>query len=212
MSGNQNKAKRMSVDKDEPPAEGNTVRRQEVIDAVAAFFARHGFHGVGTRALADAVGIKVSSLYFHVKSKDHALAEVCHHGIDPPIDFVAQAQALDKPLDQKLKLYFELMYSQLLKEADYAIVFVSERKHLGGEERKQIDQKLKRFRKALLSLFESAAASGELHPDLTPRSASFIMIGTIRNLTQLYTEGPFTDFAQFFDDSVKALIRSVSNR
>ncbi len=32
-------------------------------------FARHGFHGVGMRAIADAVGIRGSSLYHHFPSK-----------------------------------------------------------------------------------------------------------------------------------------------
>ena len=44
-------------------------RRDEVIVAATELFARHGFHAVGMRAIADAVGIRGSSLYHYFPSK-----------------------------------------------------------------------------------------------------------------------------------------------
>lgn len=44
-------------------------RRDEVIAAATELFARHGFHAVGMRAIADAVGIRGSSLYHYFPSK-----------------------------------------------------------------------------------------------------------------------------------------------
>ncbi len=44
-------------------------RREEVIVAATELFARDGFHAVGMRAIAEAVGIRGSSLYHYFPSK-----------------------------------------------------------------------------------------------------------------------------------------------
>lgn len=54
-----------------------TSRRDEVLRAAAQLFAEQGFHSVGMRAIADAVGIRGSSLYHYFPSKIdllHAIA------------------------------------------------------------------------------------------------------------------------------------------
>lgn len=53
---------------DVPPRTGS-MRRDEIVSAATRLFARHGFHAVGMRAIADAVGIRGSSLYHHFPSK-----------------------------------------------------------------------------------------------------------------------------------------------
>ena len=52
-------------------------RREEVLHAAAELFAEQGFHAVGMRAIADAVGVRGSSLYHYFPSKVdllHAIA------------------------------------------------------------------------------------------------------------------------------------------
>lgn len=52
-------------------------RREEVLRAAAELFAEQGFHAVGMRAIADAVGVRGSSLYHYFPSKVdllHAIA------------------------------------------------------------------------------------------------------------------------------------------
>lgn len=184
-------------------------RRQEVVDEAAKVFAQFGYHGVSTRALADQLGIKVASLYFHFKSKDEALQEICHRGIDSSLRIAEAALNLPPALEDRLRFYFGQMHESFAKEADYINVFIHERRHIADEARKSIDAKVRRLRKLLLNLFEEAKEAGDLRDDLSPRSASFIMIGTIRHLSQLYTEGPSPDFDTIMKDSVEALLRGL---
>ncbi len=54
-----------------------TSRREEIVHAATELFARQGYHAVGMRAIADAVGIRGSSLYHYFPSKVellHAIA------------------------------------------------------------------------------------------------------------------------------------------
>ncbi|MCP1411850.1 TetR/AcrR family transcriptional regulator [Paenarthrobacter sp. A20] len=50
--------------------------RDEILDAAAELFTGQGFANTSTRAIADAVGIRQSSLYHHFSTKDEILGEL----------------------------------------------------------------------------------------------------------------------------------------
>lgn len=50
--------------------------REEILDAAAELFTGQGFANTSTRAIADAVGIRQSSLYHHFSTKDELLGEL----------------------------------------------------------------------------------------------------------------------------------------
>lgn len=51
-------------------------RRQQLVEASIGVFARAGFHGATTRAIADAAGVSEALLYRHFPSKEELFAEV----------------------------------------------------------------------------------------------------------------------------------------
>lgn len=60
---------------------GLSDSRLRVLEAATGLLGERGFHGVSMRDLADALGIKGSSLYAHVSSKQHLLFEVTQIGL-----------------------------------------------------------------------------------------------------------------------------------
>jgi len=56
----------------------SNTRRDDIVVAATELFAQHGFHAVGMRAIADAVGIRGSSLYHHFDSKTELLYAIAH--------------------------------------------------------------------------------------------------------------------------------------
>ena len=57
------------------PSEGGS-RRAQILDAAAALFARHGFHGVSMDDIGAAVGISGPGLYRHFSGKTAVLTEM----------------------------------------------------------------------------------------------------------------------------------------
>jgi len=57
------------------PSEGGS-RRAQILDAAAALFARHGFHGVSMDDIGAAVGISGPGLYRHFSGKTSVLTEM----------------------------------------------------------------------------------------------------------------------------------------
>ena len=51
---------------------------QRIVDAATRLFGERGYHAVGMRELADAVGIRPASLYNHYRSKQELLFAIAH--------------------------------------------------------------------------------------------------------------------------------------
>jgi len=62
--------------------------REQILDAAAALFVESGFSGTSTRAIADRVGIRQQSLYYHFAGKDEILVELLSNSVRPGNEFV----------------------------------------------------------------------------------------------------------------------------
>ena len=206
MAGSQTDTLRDAIE----PKIAGSARRQRVIDGAAATFARFGYHGVGTRAIAETLGIKAASLYCHISSKEDALEEVCRQGIAVPLTLLEKAIATETTMAGRLRKFFADQTAFFHEHGDYVAVYLHERRHLPAEARERIDAISRQHRAALDRLFTQARESGELHPSLSPKSASLISIGTIRNINQFAFEDPIRNLDQFITDAVDTMIRGLS--
>lgn len=62
------------------------VTPEQIVDAAAALFAREGYHAVGTRDIADELGIRAASLYHHYRSKEEILTAICRRVTVEPVE------------------------------------------------------------------------------------------------------------------------------
>ncbi len=56
--------------------------RDRIMDEAATLFLNRGYEATSLRQLADVVGMKAGSIYYHFASKDDLLAEILRRGID----------------------------------------------------------------------------------------------------------------------------------
>lgn len=69
-----------------PDAAPTLSPRDQVLDAAAALFVEHGFGATSTRAIADRVGIRQASLYYHFAGKDDVLVALLETSVRPSLD------------------------------------------------------------------------------------------------------------------------------
>lgn len=69
-----------------PDAAPTLSPRDQVLDAAAALFVEHGFGATSTRAIADRVGIRQASLYYHFAGKDDVLVELLETSVRPSLE------------------------------------------------------------------------------------------------------------------------------
>jgi AcrR family transcriptional regulator len=75
-------------------AGADTSPREQILDAAAALFVEYGFAATSTRMIAERVGIRQASLYYHFSGKDELLIELLTTSVRPSLDAVGAIEAL----------------------------------------------------------------------------------------------------------------------
>ncbi|MBT2552502.1 TetR/AcrR family transcriptional regulator [Arthrobacter sp. ISL-5] len=78
------------------PSRPGATARDEILDAAAELFTTQGFANTSTRSIADAVGIRQSSLYHHFKTKDEILDDLLTGTVSSGLAF-ARAISAEAP-------------------------------------------------------------------------------------------------------------------
>jgi AcrR family transcriptional regulator len=78
----------------EASAPSGATPREQILDAAAALFAEHGFAATTTRMIAERVGIRQASLYYHFAGKDELLIELLTTSVRPSLDAVRGIESL----------------------------------------------------------------------------------------------------------------------
>ncbi|MET8452786.1 TetR/AcrR family transcriptional regulator [Streptomyces sp. NPDC005209] len=76
-----------------PPSDPNTSAREQILDAAGALFVEHGIAATSTRMIAERVGMRQASLYYHFTTKDEILAELLAISVRPSLEMVERIQA-----------------------------------------------------------------------------------------------------------------------
>jgi len=84
-------------------AEGGT--RQQILLHAARLFGKHGYYGTTTRDIADAVGIRQPSLFYHFSSKHQILAELVDADLDQTMQRLREAEAANGSWAERFHLF-----------------------------------------------------------------------------------------------------------
>lgn len=84
---------------------GDVSPRDQILDAAARLFVERSFAATSTREIADAVGIRQASLYYHFANKDEILAELLKRSVRPTVDKIAKIEQLVPPETHETALY-----------------------------------------------------------------------------------------------------------
>ena len=71
-----------------PNADSMLSPRDQILDAAAALFVENGISATSTRAIAERVGIRQASLYYHFAGKDDMLVELLTTSVRPSLEVV----------------------------------------------------------------------------------------------------------------------------
>lgn len=66
--------------------------RKEIIGAAAWLFTERGYAATSTREIAEAVGIRQASLYYHFSGKEEILAELLQQSVRPTLDQIDEVE------------------------------------------------------------------------------------------------------------------------
>ena len=168
------------------PSGKREATRRRVIDAAAAEFAEEGYHGGSTRGIADRLGMKQGSLYYHFKSKEAALEEVCRVGVEEFADGLEEILHREPNATARLHAAVANHLTPLLDKSDYVRVFLFERQHLPRDRRAEVARLSRRYEALLRWMFEDGVTAGAFAPRLDSGHAVLVFIGACNMVAATY--------------------------
>ena len=153
------------------------VQRHAAIRAAAAVFAEKGFHGAGTKDIAERMGIKQGSLYYYFKSKEEALGEVCLYGIQDYVEHMEAIADSDQPFEAKLISTVTSHLSSYRERNEALKVYNDERLYLPKERRSRLKELGSDYRQRLEGIFEEGKLSGAIRQSVDCHFAAQAVIG-----------------------------------
>lgn len=92
-----------------PLADSNLSPRDQILDVCARLFTQYGYAATSTRDIADAVGIRQASLYYHFAGKPQILEELLAHTVRPTLDLIDKIDAVAEEHGAASALYALVM-------------------------------------------------------------------------------------------------------
>lgn len=138
-------------------------RRQQILDAAADLFARHGFHGVTVDDLGAAVGVSGPALYHHFSGKEELLGEMLVNISEVLLEggrrVVASADGPADALDGLLRAHIDFA----LDRTPLITVHQRELVHAPEAQRKRVRALQNEYAELWVEVLQ------HLHPGLDPR-------------------------------------------
>lgn len=104
------------------PDSGTASPRDQILEAAARLFVSQGFAATSTREIADHVGIRQASLYYHFAGKDEILVELLRKSVRPTTDKIANILNQVPPLDFETALYLLVLVDvRTLADVDHNV-------------------------------------------------------------------------------------------
>jgi AcrR family transcriptional regulator len=144
-------------------ATGPGGRRAQIVAAAARFFADHGYHTVGMRDIAEAVGMRGASLYNHFSSKEEILYAIALKMTKEPLEkHLPVLDAAGTPTT-RLRALIRTHIRNLGENRVEHLVSLREFTALTPEHRATVQDHRKYYQRRVRDVIAAGVAAGELH-------------------------------------------------
>ena len=169
--------------------------RFEILRTAARLFQQQGYDATSMSDVARALGLSKGGLYHHFKSKDEILFSLMNHALDitqerviGPVEKIADAQGRLRAL---IRLHIEVVLSIRDREIS---VMLHENHPLPPLMRKHINKRKKEYVRFVEGLVADVQRGAQAK--VTPRAATFALLGMINWIHQWYKPGKSLDGEQ----------------
>ena len=156
--------------------------RQQILDAAASLFARHGYSLTRLSDIAKLAGIHLTGLYYYYDNKEELVSDIISHG--PARAATALRSALDAlPADaskrERLETAFTVYLTHILKDDDYVRADHRIASQISPEVRARALAISRDINTIWRNLLEEAAAAGEVRSDIDMTMMRMLMLGSM---------------------------------
>jgi AcrR family transcriptional regulator len=150
-------------------------RRAEIASAAARFFAEHGYHTVGMRDIAEAVGMRGASLYNHFSAKEEVLYAIALGMTKGPVEEHLPLLDAEGTPATRLAALLRAHIRNLAEHRVEHLVGLRELAALTPEHRAEITDYRRYYQRRVRDVIAAGARAGEFAVDGPGRAAVAIL-------------------------------------
>ncbi len=185
------------------PAVGEEAnRRAELVRVAAHLFREKGFDGTTVRDIADAVGMRSGSPFYHFRSKQEILLAVMEEGLAAGLEATEAVLGRGLPPREKFRALVRSHLSTLFDEGhDFIPVLLYDWRALESGNRAKIIAVKDRFDAIWQAMVRELKAAGLLHTD--SRLARLLVLGAINYMATWYQRDGKLSLDEVADQTVE---------
>lgn len=169
-----------------PATRKAAATRVEILVAAAQLFAEKGYSECNLRELADKVGMKAGSFYYHFRSKEEILDELLKTSIALVTDAVTEAIAAEgpeAPIRARIIAAIRAHMTTFLSADGHASAFMRVWEHLPPTMRRRNRENRRAYAEIWYRLMEEGRAEGFIRSDIELRLlVPFVIAGMSRTI------------------------------
>ena len=163
---------------------GDASRREELLRTAARLFVDKGFEATTTRDIADAVGMRSGSPFYHFRSKQDLLKAAMAEGLETGYRrLLAAIEGIDDPA-LRLRVLIRTHLGNLLEGECEAPLLLFESRSLDAAARAEIAAITDRYQKPWQETLDALAAAGQLNSAQPP--VRLLLFGMLNWTPQWY--------------------------
>ena len=172
----------MARPKIEPGLEPN--RRRELLSAAARLFVEKGFAATTTRDIAEAVGMRAGSPFYHFRSKQELLKAAMIEGLDSGL--VRLLVAVDGVADPetRLRALVRTHLGNLLEDDCRSPMLIYESRALDAADRAEVAAAFDRYQAPWQATLDELAANGRIASAVPPKR--LLMFGMLNGCSHWF--------------------------
>jgi AcrR family transcriptional regulator len=186
-------------------ADGN--RRADLIRVSARLFREKGFDGTTIRDIADAVGMRSGSPFYHFKSKQEILAAVMEEGLVAGLEVTEKIMHSSLPPREKFRALVRSHLETVLAEGhDFIPVLLYEWRSLGQDLQVHIIELKDRYDQQWQHMLTQLKQAKLIRDD--GKVVRLLLLGAINYSAQWYKPGKGLTLDQLADQTVDLFLNS----
>jgi AcrR family transcriptional regulator len=161
--------------------------RQEILRTAARLFQQQGYDATSMNDVATSLKVSKAGLYHHFQSKDEILFELMNHALDITQERVVdRVRAIGDP-EERLRMLIRSHVDVILSVRDREITVLLHENHpLPPSLRKRINARKKEYVRFVEKLVIEVQQARQLKHNVSPRAATFALLGMINWIYQWY--------------------------
>jgi len=188
-------------------AEADGNRRADLIRVSARLFREKGFEATTVRDIADAVGMRSGSPFYHFKSKQEILAAVMEEGLVAGLAVTESIVESDLPPREKFHALVRAHLETVLGEGhDFIPVLLYEWRCLSPDLQAQIIDLKDRYDQLWQKVVDELKEAGLLHSG--SKVARLLLLGAVNYTMQWYRPGKGLSIDELADQTVEFFLGS----